>query len=200
MKIFILLILLMHSLPALANWNTTDEDILELEAVEQAESFIKEREREEKILQSLETLDKGLDLLELDRLQQIDSEVFSEQAIDKSFFNEQPVLESDLLRSSLDEEMTNEELIDEPFGDDGFDFLDEEIAILNQEFEQAGQVDSPTTQAMPIDKKSVGIKGKEEALINKLDNSDLMDFEKDIDIWGDDIKVLDDDDGTNGNE
>ena len=207
MKTTIVFALLFYALPAFADWQATDEELVEIYAVDQAALFIEEREREAKILQSIEPLDKTLDLLEMDRLQRLDRNEFNEQELDSEIFEERSLLNRQMRHGELDtnleeENFTDEEFIDEGFddegfGDDGFEFLDAEIELLNQDLKQNKNATDKTKRQ---DKKSVGIKGKEEALINKLDNSDLMDFEKDIEIWGKDIKVFDDDDGTKGNE
>ncbi|WDE12980.1 hypothetical protein [Thalassomonas haliotis] len=45
----------------------------------------------------------------------------------------------------------------------------------------------PEIQAKPGEEYGVGIAGEQESLINNLDNSDLMDFEDDLDVWSDDL-------------
>lgn len=53
------------------------------------------------------------------------------------------------------------------------------------------QVNKKQTKTKTLSDKSVGIKGQEEELINQLDNSDLMDFERELDIWSTDIEIKD---------
>ncbi|WP_286263354.1 hypothetical protein [Thalassotalea atypica] len=200
MKILTLLIFLIHSVPALGNWNTTDEELLELQAVDQAALFLKEQEREAKILQSIEALDNNSDFLEMERLQQHDKKQLNKREFSQDLLQEEALFDAHSLRGELDKEFDEAELIDEDFVDEGFDFLDAEIDLLNEELLDEDNTKNTKEKAKQLEKKSVGIKGKEEALINKLDNSDLMDFEKDIEIWRDDLKVLDDDDGINGHD
>ncbi|WDE00212.1 hypothetical protein [Thalassomonas actiniarum] len=43
------------------------------------------------------------------------------------------------------------------------------------------------TQGKSVEEFGVGIAGEQENLINSLDNSDLMDFEDNLDVWSDDL-------------
>lgn len=77
--------------------------------------------------------------------------------------------------------------------DDSFDQVDIE-QILEEDLSSDLLSTQPpiTTDELADDKSTigVGIQGEEEAIINKLDNSDLMDFDKDLDIWHKDSQPL----------
>ena len=97
------------------------------------------------------------------------------------------------INNSLEPEKIAGGLLDSLIIDDSFEQLDlEGILVDEQSNNQIITLDEITNQTehfSKIKQQSVGINGEEEALINKLDNSDLMDFDKNFDIW--DKEVLD---------
>ena len=81
---------------------------------------------------------------------------------------------------------------DELLLDDGFDDLDIESILVDEELTELTspqQLEIKDKQNTPLldEKPSVGIQGEEEQLINSLDKSDLMDFKKVTDKWRDDV-------------
>ncbi len=79
---------------------------------------------------------------------------------------------------------------------DSFDDLDLD-SILSDELiennEMPGTDLQEAAELSSFEKLGVGVDGTEEELINKLDKSNLMDFDKNIDIW--DKEIINNDDG-----
>ena len=75
------------------------------------------------------------------------------------------------------------ELSDVDLIEDSFDNLDIDSILIGSKIKDA----SPSNKALQANTKKsklgVGVNGAEEALINKLDKSNLMDFDKNLDIW-----------------
>ncbi|NMP33565.1 hypothetical protein HII17_18615 [Thalassotalea sp. M1531] len=191
MKLMILLLICVLCSAAFAS-STTDEALLEIEAETRANALLNEKAREAKILQSFDQ--QNLDLLdsELELLQRMDSNQHIESTLQGEFFDSQ------FDRETKDTLTPKDEFEDVIF-DDGFDFLDDELNELDKEIEQGAIKSSVVNPSIPTkeqltDQQGVGIKGKEEALINKLDNSDLTDFDIEIDNWGDEVPLVTDED------
>ena len=78
---------------------------------------------------------------------------------------------------------------------DGFDELDLQEVFSDLEFDDHlnvnndGKIKDISKKSDPKVKYGVGVVGDEAVLINTLDNSDLMDFENEVDIWS--KKVVD---------
>lgn len=100
----------------------------------------------------------------------------------------------DIKQENISQKQT---LIDEPLITDDELALDEMLELLSSEIaddeplfnEKALPVlnhKKPLTQ--PNSLPGVGIKGKDEELINVLDGSNLMDFEQGIDVWSKGVK------------
>jgi len=87
---------------------------------------------------------------------------------------------------------TNEDiLIDSDIANDSFEHLNFDDILMDQQADNEltpnNGIDLPTSSQLKMKAQGVGVNGVEEALINKLDNSDLMDFDKELDIWGEEI-------------
>lgn len=82
-------------------------------------------------------------------------------------------------------------LLDDVISDDSFGDLDLGEILIDQQIDSEDQmIDNAELLIKPefqMKSQGVGVNGAEEALINKLDNSDLMDFDKDLDIWGEEL-------------
>jgi len=92
---------------------------------------------------------------------------------------------------SFDSDKIDEALLDNLITNDSFEDLDwDEILVDEQSNDKINTLDEFSDQveySSKIKPQGVGVNGAEEALINKLDNSDLMDFDKDADIWGKEV-------------
>lgn len=160
-----------------ANWHApfsqealTDEQAL---MIEESELLKKELLREQEILKSIEGFNKTIQASSIDNKKSVidaantdDSDVHTQDAeqINKS------LLKSNT-NSQLEASNTDEPLL----VDDVFPFQEKLVKPVNN---QTNLTD-----------KGVGIQGQEEQLINQLDNSDLMDFERELDIWSTDIEI-----------
>jgi len=123
--------------------------------------------RDKEILNAMDNIEDSLDLLELDRQQQL-PKVMGE--IDTN--NEHlPIIKEELLM------------------DDGFDDLDIDAELFEElnDIERLPKKIIPTKKGQKLpsmkSKIGVGIGGVEEQLINQLDKSDLIDIESEVELW-----------------
>ena len=109
------------------------------------------------------------------------------------FIIEQQSIEQELTESQL-QELSSDEItelekntpVDDLLIDDNFDDLDIDSILLEDEVIQPESIEKPEIllkQPAISENKGVGVIGEEELLINSLDKSDLMDFNKPDDVW-----------------
>lgn len=109
------------------------------------------------------------------------------------FIIEQQSIEQELTESQF-QELSSDEItelekntpVDDLLIDDSFDDLDIDSILLEDEIIQPELIEKPEIllKQPPIsENKGVGVIGEEELLINSLDKSDLMDFNKPNDVW-----------------
>jgi len=160
----------MFSTAALADqW----DDVLQTEnelMITESELLKQEKLREQDILQSIEGINTSIESQRLDsRADQIDG--VANQDIFPMPLEDDPIeLESKPKKTPLEN--------------------DDKLLSAEQVF-TFDQVNSKQNKTKAQSDKSVGVKGQEEELINQLDNSDLMDFERELDIWSTDIEIKD---------
>jgi hypothetical protein len=128
---------------------------------------------EAEILQSLDNLN-----------QQSNNEIFLVESQSPLIKGSEKTKPSDSKRQN-DDNTTSEDIM----LNDGFDELDLAEVFTDFEFNDHNKVNS-AEKIKDTSKKShaevkygVGVVGDEAVLINTLDNSDLMDFENEVDIW-----------------
>ena len=128
---------------------------------------------EAEILQSLDNLN-----------QQSNNEIFLVESQSPLIKGSEKTKPNDSKRQS-DDNTTGEDIM----LNDGFDELDLEEVFTDFEFDDHNNVNSAekikgtSKKSNPEVKYGVGVVGDEAVLINTLDNSDLMDFENEVDIW-----------------
>ena len=149
------------------------DDVLQTETellISESELLKREQLREQDILQSIEGINTSIESQRLDsRADRIDG-------------------------------LTNQDIFPMPLEEDPIDVEikpkkrplenDDKLLAAEQVF-TFEQVNNKQAKTKTQSDKSVGIKGQEEELINQLDNSDLMDFERELDIWSTDIEIKD---------
>ncbi len=134
-------------------------------------------ENEAEILQSLDNLN-----------QQSNNEIFLVESQSPLFKNSE---KNQLSKRQNDNNAVGEDIM----LNDGFDELDIQKVFSDFEFDDhhnvnnAEKIKDISKKSDPEVKYGVGVVGDEAVLINKLDNSDLMDFENEVDIWS--KKVVD---------
>ena len=133
--------------------------------------------------------------LEQEILESLDN--FKELTDNDIFIIEQQSIEQELTESQL-EKLTAEELVeleknnpkDDLLLDDSFDDLDIDSILIEEETSQPELIEKPEVhiKQQPVSEtKGVGVVGEEELLINSLDKSDLMDFNRPNDVWKKDL-------------
>ncbi|GLX80293.1 hypothetical protein tinsulaeT_36330 [Thalassotalea insulae] len=151
------------------------ESALESQLTELDKAIGKEQlatlEQEQAILESMEEVVEQLDLLTIDKQQRL-SEL-------KPLSKPQQYIE----------QQDEFELLEQGLLDDGFDDLDIEQELAD-ELDDLVLPKKILKQHLPVDKKllnkpksAVGVQGEEELIINQLDNSNLMDFDAQSDVW-----------------
>jgi hypothetical protein len=128
------------------------------------------------------------------------SAVAQDEHVDKSVITAPPskvVLKiSPLTTKKSDDEISEQQIIDDSFSDLDIEFIlrdnntNRSIDLDKEKKNIADQVVNTR------DTKSVGINGMEEAIINKLDKSNLMDFNKNTDIWSEEALAKKDTDNS----
>jgi len=153
----------------------------------QQESFSGE---ENKVTAELEQISDELIKLPLrPNQQQSDAEILRSLDDFDGGLNEGLLLTDDSINepSAVSEDI----LIDSVIADDSFEHLNFDDILMDQQSDNEvapnPSFDLPTSSQLKMKTQGVGVNGIEEALINKLDNSDLMDFDKDLDIWGEEV-------------
>jgi len=180
MKILFFVLLLFCSYAAKSADSAANERLLEINAAKQANELIREQAREAKILQSIESFNKTVDFSDVEHIKQIDESTKKSLYIEDINQNISPIQDE----------------FEEIIFDEDFEFIEDEFEAEAKKIEQE-PVKLPTNKLRNVKDElpiGVGIKGKEEVLINELDKSDLMDFEQDLDIWQDDIQLTEDKD------
>lgn len=124
-------------------------------------------------------------LKSLDNLnQQSNNEIFIVESQSPQSKGSQKTQPSDSEKQSDDNSKNQDIMLN-----DGFDELDLAEVFTGFEFDNQNSVNSPekiknTSKKSDAEVKyGVGVVGDEAVLINTLDNSDLMDFENEVDIW-----------------
>ena len=147
------------------------DDVLQTESeliIAETELLKREQLREQDILQSIEGINTSIESQRLDnRGDRIDG--VSNQDIFPMPIEDDPI---DIHNKAKNRPLEN----------------DEELLLADQVF-TFDQLNTKQTKTKKSSDKSVGVQGQEEALINQLDNSDLMDFERELDIWSTDIEI-----------
>jgi len=130
------------------------------------------------------------------------NDVNQNQAIDELLI-EEDILEEDILEEDSFDDVDLDMILAEEFSGAFSDNLDKDLIqsvakdlsqdkIIKKLPDDLSLISADKLESMqvPINKSTelgVGVIGSEEKLINTLDKSDLMDFEKKIDVWGKDV-------------
>lgn|GEM_PF-1901182 len=185
----LVIFLFMLHFPVLAEMPASDTPAVE-EALQQQDIIdqqalidIEQIKTDEEILQSLDNFGD-----------QLGNEIFAieQQATEGEIPAQQQALQA---LDQIEQEQLDEEPIrdDDIMMDNSFDDLDLGMILEEEDFSELKTPVKPElfdSKAATIKKSSelgVGVAGKEEKLINKLDKSDLMDFENQVDVWSKDV-------------
>lgn len=91
-----------------------------------------------------------------------------------------------ITKTKVDKKISEQQIIDDSFSD-----LDIEFILRDNNYRSSRKNRNQTSIADRVvetkNTQSVGVNGREEAIINKLDKSDLMDFNESTDIWSKEI-------------
>ena len=131
-------------------------------------------------------------------LQSLDS--FGDELSDKAIFSEEgdapTVLPDEILSHQSmkakqlgDETNVSELANDDLLAIDSFDGVDIDL-IMEEEHATDPSFEKPFNKMHSLSQykqQGVGVLGKEEAIINQLDKSDLMDFDKNVDFWNKEV-------------
>jgi hypothetical protein len=141
------------------------------------------------ILQSLDDINEQLnnEILTIEQqhlpstLNEQDKELIDPEMTQQDIINEKLLLAEDMLGSDNFDDLNIDEALD----------IDEILNTdINEELSPTLKPENTKNkfhQLKPSFELGVGVKGKEEELINTLDKSDLMDFEEKIDVWSEDV-------------